>query len=164
MDFSWVLSKPLEFKKNWTTEGRGSTGPGWGVYSQSNLANVLHAFALARKLVGTGGVANAVHPGTVVTGFSTNNGAVYRLAAPVRRLFNRATAQQGAAPAVYLASAPEAGTVTGAYYSPPYKRGAVNPVTEDVEAQERLWAVSLEQVGLPIKGTTSSGVASRVVQ
>ncbi len=133
----------LEFRSNWATEGRGSTGLGWGVYSQSKLANVLHAFALARRLAGTGVVANAVHPGTVVTGFSTNNGPVYRLAAPVRRLFNRVTLQQGAAPAVYLASAPEAGTITGAYYGPLCKREAVNPLAEDVEAQERLWDVSL---------------------
>lgn len=81
----------LEFRGNWSAQGRGSTGPGWGVYSQSKLANVLHAFALARKLAGTGVVANAVHPGVVATGFSTNNGLVYRLAAPVRRLLNRAT-------------------------------------------------------------------------
>lgn len=153
----------LEFRRSWATEGRGGTGQGWGVYSQSKLANVMHAFALARRLAGTGVVANAVHPGTVVTGFSTNNGLVYRLAAPVRRLFNRTTPQEGAAPAVYLASAPEAGAVTGAYYGPPHKREAVNPVAEDVAAQERLWAVSLEQVGLPVEETTS-GAAVHVTQ
>lgn len=153
-----------EFKNNWASEGRGSTGPGWGVYSQSKLANVMHAFALARRLEGTGVVANAVHPGVVVTGFSTNNGLMHRLAAPVRRLFNRATVHQGATPAVYLASAPEAGTVTGAYYGPPRKREAVNPIAEDVEAQERLWALSLEQVGLSIKATASSEVAGGLMR
>ena len=53
----------LEFERNWDTDGKGTIGPGWGVYSQSKLANVMHAFALARRLEGTGVVANAIHPG-----------------------------------------------------------------------------------------------------
>lgn len=138
----------LQFDGNWDAEGKGSFGAGWGVYSQSKLANVLHAFALARQLEGIGVVANAVHPGVVVTGLSTNNGLMYKLAIPVRRLFNRSTANEGAAPAVYLASASEAATITGAYYGPPTKREEVNPVANDTEAQDRLWQISMEQVGL----------------
>lgn len=145
----------LEFKGTWAKAGRGSVGPGWAVYSQSKLVNVMHAFALARRLEGTGVVVNAVHPGVVVTGLSTNNGPLYRLAAPVRRLFNRATPRDGAAPAVYLASAPEAGTVTGAYYGPPCQREDVNPIAQDAEAQDRLWNVSLRQLGL---GTTTAAI------
>ncbi|NJL57720.1 SDR family NAD(P)-dependent oxidoreductase, partial [bacterium] len=95
----------LMFERHWDDAGRGNMWAGWGVYAQSKLANVLHAFALARSFAGTGVVANAVHPGVVVTGFAGNNGLMYRLAAPVRRLFNRSTPHEGAAPAVYLASA-----------------------------------------------------------
>ncbi len=137
----------LEFETSWDTKGKGSIGPGWGVYSQSKLANVMHAFALARRLEDTGVVANAVHPGVVVTGFAANNGFFYKLMAPVRRLYNRSTPQDGAEPAIYLASAPEAATVTGAYYGPPRKREEVNPLANDVAAQERLWNVSLDYIG-----------------
>ena len=134
----------LEFDRSWATEAKGSVGAGWGAYAQSKLANVLHAFALARRLEGTGVVANAVHPGVVVTGFTQNNGLLYKVAAPVRRLLNRNTPQDGAAPAVYLASAPEAAAVTGVYYGPPRQKEEVNPVANDGDAQERLWRVSLD--------------------
>lgn len=138
----------LQFEGNWDTDGKGSVGAGWGVYSQSKLANILHAFALARQLEGTSIVANAVHPSTVVTGFAANNGLVYQLAAPFRRLFNQTTPQEGASPAIYLASAPEAAIITGAYYGPPKQREDVNPIANDIEAQERLWNLSMTQVGL----------------
>ena len=137
----------LEFKTGWDIKGKGSIGPGWGVYSQSKLANVMHAFALARRFEGTGVVANAVHPGVVVTGFAANNGLFYKLMAPVRRLYNRSTPEDGAAPTIYLASAPEAATITGTYYGPLHEREEVNPVANDVKVQERLWKVSLDYMG-----------------
>lgn len=137
----------LQFDGNWDTDGKGSTGSGWGVYCQSKLANVMHAFALTRRLEGTGVVANVIHPGVVVTGFSQNNGLMYKVAAPIRRLFNRASASDGAAPAVYLATAPEAATITGAYFGPPQQREDANPLALDEAAQERLWKASMEQIG-----------------
>ena len=146
----------LEFEQHWDTDGKGSVGSGWGVYSQSKLANVTHAFSLARRLEGTGVVANAVHPGVVVTGFSQNNGLLYKVVAPFRRLFNRNTPRDGAAPALYLASAPEAANITGAYYGPPHEREEVNPIARDVEAQERLWNVSLQYVGAEVRAYDSS--------
>ena len=138
----------LQFEDSWETDGKGSVGPGWAVYSQSKLANVLHAFTVARKLEGTGVVANAVHPSVVVTGFSANNGLIYKLVTPIRRLFNRTTPQRGVAPAVYLATVPEAATISGAYYGPLHKQETVNPIANDIVSQDRLWQVSLEQVGL----------------
>lgn len=132
----------LEFSDGWG-EASGSFGPGWAAYSQSKLANVLHAFELAHQLEGTGVVANAVHPGVVVTGFASNNNPLFKLVAPIRRLFNRATPSDGAAPAVYLASAPEAATISGAYYGPPNRREDVNAIALDREAQQRLWALSI---------------------
>ncbi|MEM7134491.1 MAG: SDR family NAD(P)-dependent oxidoreductase [Chloroflexota bacterium] len=143
--FSW---ENLQFDGTWDSEGKGSVGAGWGAYSQSKLANVTHAFALARRLEGTGVVANAIHPGVVVTGFSQNNGLLYKVAAPVRRLFNRASPDQGAAPAIYLASAPEASSITGAYYGPPNRREEANPLANDVGNQDRLWEISMTQIGI----------------
>ena len=132
----------LQFDGTWGTDGRGSIGAGWGVYSQSKLANVMHAFALSRRLAGTGVVANAVHPGVVVTGFTQNNGLIYRIATPFRRLMNRTSPADGAAPAVWLASAPQAATITGAYYGPPHQREETNPIAQDIDAQDRLWEMT----------------------
>lgn len=146
----------LEFGQTWDTDGKGGYGAGWGVYSQSKLANVMHAFAAARRLAGTGVVANAVHPGVVVTGFTQNNGLIYKVAAPFRRLRTRSTPQDGAAPAVYLASAPEAASITGMYYGPPHEREEVHPLVKDVGAQDRLWNISMQQVGLEVKAYDSS--------
>lgn len=133
--------------RNWA-KAKSTFGDGWGAYAQSKLANVLHAFRLARHLEGSGVVANAVHPGVVVTGFTQNNGLRYRAAAPLRRLFNRSTPADGAAPALYLATSSEAANISGAYYGPPQEREAPNPVTEDEATQERLWNISLQQLGL----------------
>jgi NAD(P)-dependent dehydrogenase (short-subunit alcohol dehydrogenase family) len=47
---------------------------GWRAYTQSKLANVLFTYEVARRLAGTGLVANALHPGFVATGFAGNNG------------------------------------------------------------------------------------------
>jgi retinol dehydrogenase-14 len=38
-------------------------------YNQSRLANLLFTYELARRLQGTSGTANALHPGMVSTGF-----------------------------------------------------------------------------------------------
>ena len=138
----------LEFENNWSSEGKGSVGPGWAVYSQSKLANVMHAFALARQFEGSAVVANAIHPSTVVTGFTQNNGIIYKLAAPVRRLFNRRSVEYGAAPAIYLASSPEASKISGAYYGPLHQKEEVNPIANDLAAQDRLWEISMRQLGL----------------
>lgn len=136
----------LQFEGNWATDGKGSVGAGWAVYSQSKLANVTHAFALARRLEGTGVVANAIHPGVVVTGFTQNNGLLYKIAAPIRRLFNPTTASQGAAPAIFLATAEEAKEITGAYYGPPAQQESTNPLATDIEVQNRLWEISMKQL------------------
>jgi NAD(P)-dependent dehydrogenase (short-subunit alcohol dehydrogenase family) len=128
---------------------RGRTRyPGWGVYEQSKLANVLFAYALNRKLEGTGVISNAVHPGVVVTGFTQNNGLLYQVVAPIRRLFNRNTALDGAMPSIYLASSPEAKGITGKYYGPPHKEEPSKDITHDIETQDRLWALSEQMTGL----------------
>ncbi|MEM7737298.1 MAG: SDR family oxidoreductase [Deinococcota bacterium] len=136
----------VQFEHTWQTEGKGQYGAGWAVYSQSKLANVLHAFTLARKLAESGVTANAVHPGVVVTGFTQNNGLIYKLAAPIRRLRLRRTPHDGAASAVYLASSADAKGITGTYYGPPNVEEEVNPLARDVKTQERLWDVSVEHL------------------
>lgn len=137
----------IEFEHSWDTAGKGALGPGWAVYAQSKLANLLFTFALARDLEGTGVTANAVHPAVVVTGFSQNNGLLYKLAAPIRRLGNKRTPREGAEPAIHLASAPEARGVTGAYLGPPRREETPSAIAHDRKVQERLWRLSERMVG-----------------
>ncbi len=82
---------------------RGYTG--YGAYSTSKLANVLFTVALAKRLTGTRVTANCLHPGVIATkllraGFGMGGGDVAR----------------GARTSVYLATAPDAAGVTGAYF------------------------------------------------
>lgn len=136
----------VQFSGSYDDAGRGSFGPGWAVYSQSKYANVLFSFALARRLEGTNVTVNAVHPGVVVTGFSQNNGLIYQIAAPFRRLFRRTTALEGAEPAIWLATAPEAAAITGKYYGPPHNEEAPKASAHNIEEQERLWKLSEDMV------------------
>ena len=51
----------------WSDIGRHRGYQEWRVYGDSKLANILHAEALARRVEGTGVVANSLHPGGVNT-------------------------------------------------------------------------------------------------
>jgi len=108
---------------------------GYGAYAASKLANILFTRALAGRLAGTGVTANALHPGVVSTkllreGFGTSGIGV----------------AEGAATSVYLATAPEVGSVSGEYF---VNRRAVKPATSalDDALAERLWRESERLVG-----------------
>jgi NAD(P)-dependent dehydrogenase (short-subunit alcohol dehydrogenase family) len=91
-------------------------------YSQSKLALLMITFALAKRLEGTGVVANIVHPGLVATGLVRSGGligAAWRAIAWVAR-----TPEQGADTPLYVALAPEFATTTGVYVK---QRRAVTP-------------------------------------
>ncbi|MCL6509407.1 MAG: SDR family oxidoreductase [Anaerolineae bacterium] len=119
---------------------------GFGAYSQSKLANVMHAYALARRLEGTSITVNALHPGAVATDFGKNNSGAW---GKVFKLFGRFTIgpEEGAKTSVYLASSPEVAGVSGKYFyrcrAKPSSRASY-----DVQAQEKLWRLSAEMVGL----------------
>lgn len=86
-------------------------------YSTSKLMAVLMARGLAERFKDEF-VINSVHPGTVKTEFSDKySGFMVKYIFPViYKLFERPL-DQGAATQVYVASAPEAGRVTGEYWS-----------------------------------------------
>lgn len=123
---------------------------GFGAYSQSKLANVLFTRELARRLEGSGVTVNAMHPGVVNTGLFQNvggiGGLVLRTLAPV---FMK-TPEQGADTLVWLASAEELEGRSGGYY---VRRRLREPsaAAQDVEAAQRLWALSAELCGLPVE-------------
>ena len=116
-------------------------------YSNSKLANALFAFELARRLDGTGVVANALHPGVVRTDLARDNklwSIVWRY---VVGSFARSP-ERGARTPVYLATAPEAANVSGKFF---YDEKPIDVETKarDPQAARRLWEVCADLVGLP---------------
>ncbi len=120
---------------------------GYRAYGQSKLANVLFTYELARRLAGTGVTVNALHPGTVATGFGVNNRGAMRLGMQIFHQF-ALTPMQGADTVVYLASSPEVEGITGKYWTL-RKQVQSSPESYDEEAQKRLWTLSTQLVGLP---------------
>src|SRR5262245_34066343 len=119
---------------------------GVSAYSRSKLANVLFTYALAKRLQGTGVTANCLHPGGVATGFGHNRPGVIDLILRLAKPF-LLTAERGAATSIYLASSADIDGVTGKYFarSKPVRSSASS---HDQALQERLWALSLQQVGV----------------
>ncbi len=130
---------------------------GFTAYATSKLANVLFTQELARRLDGTRITTNAVHPGTVRTGFGQNNrGSViqlfYVLAGPL--LLSPAS---GARTPLYACLAPELDGVSGQYFK---RRKARRPSGQATPENARaLWEASSRICGMPValEGLTSSG-------
>lgn len=113
-------------------------------YCRSKLANILFTRELARRLNGSGVTANAVHPGLVATRLASDGdtGRLGDLAMRLARPFFK-NPEQGARTSVYVASAPELESITGAYFAEsmpaPTNRQAI-----DMTAAARLWDASKE--------------------
>jgi NAD(P)-dependent dehydrogenase (short-subunit alcohol dehydrogenase family) len=118
---------------------------GWTAYSHSKLANVMFTYELARRLEGTRVTANVLHPGFVATGFGHNNGSLVRAGMNVVQKIAARRPEQGAATSVYLASSPEVDGVSGRYFVDS-KATRSNEASYDVDAQQRLWALSEQMV------------------
>lgn len=125
-------------------QGEKSYG-GIRAYSQSKLANVLFTYALARRLEGTGITANCLHPGGVATSFGLNTPGALKLLMRLARPF-LITPEQGAATSIYLASSPDVEGVSGKYFAK-CKLARSSAASHDEALQERLWAVSVTQIG-----------------
>jgi NAD(P)-dependent dehydrogenase (short-subunit alcohol dehydrogenase family) len=112
---------------------------GWGAYCISKLGNLLFAFALARRLSGTGVTSNALHPGAVNTKMLAKLGVSGK---PV---------EKGAETSIYLASAAEVAEVTGEYYT---SKGITEASEQarDIALQEKFWEISAQMVGLDVNG------------
>ena len=114
-------------------------GRRWGIlraYSQSKLALMMVTFALARRLEGTGVVANVVHPGRVATGL-VRTGGVFGLAWRALTL-GALTSEQGADTPLHVALAPDLGAASGLYFKD--RRAAPpNPLALDPDLVERVW-------------------------
>lgn len=117
-------------------------------YARSKLFNILWTFALARRLAGTGVVANGVHPGlawTSMTAATEPRGmpAWMRHVWPLMRwLQRRGSAEKAARSGIFLASAPEAATLTGTYIGSNMRPARPPAVVLDLVMQQRTWALA----------------------
>lgn len=115
-------------------------------YAQAKLGNVLFTYALARRVKADGITVNALHPGVVKTGFAKNTGGAFGAVWSLMRPF-LIRPDKGAATSLHVATAPELDGVTGRYFS--HSRPKTSSAeSRDESVQERVWALSLAQVGL----------------
>jgi len=112
-------------------------------YAQSKLANVLHTFALARRLSTTGITVNCLHPGIVATHL------LPRWLQIVKPLISRQTfdAERGARTTLYLALSKDVAGVSGRYFDEFQVEQRASDAAHDVRLQEELWQASERWVG-----------------
>ncbi|CAI5516575.1 unnamed protein product [Closterium sp. Naga37s-1] len=122
-------------------------------YGQSKLANILHAWELARRLKqeeGAGVTVNALHPGVIDTNLSrhivppgtiwhTLGRGAYSL---VFQWFMK-TIPQGAATSCFLAAHPSVAGASGGYYADSRAaEGKATALSKDMELAGKLWELS----------------------
>jgi NAD(P)-dependent dehydrogenase (short-subunit alcohol dehydrogenase family) len=114
-------------------------------YAQSKLANVMHTFALARRMAGTGICVNCLHPGVVATNL------LPRWLRAIKPLMSRVMfdAERGARTTVYLALDPAVARISGRYFDEHQLPRDASPLANDVGMQESLWRMSAAWTGTP---------------
>lgn len=116
-------------------------------YGHSKLANVLFSRGLATRLRGTRITSNALHPGVIDTEIDRNLNGFMRFMFGVLTLVSGKTVEEGAATSCYVATSPQLGATSGAYFED------CNPVSiedghlESDAMADRLWDVSVELLG-----------------
>jgi len=118
--------------------------PGFVVYSESKLANILFTRELARRLDGTRVTANCLHPGFVASNFGHDNPGLTRLGMRLAMLF-AISEEKGAETSIYLASSPDVEGVTGKYFDKCKEATPTAEARNDEDAR-RLWDVSEQLV------------------
>lgn len=123
----------------------------FGAYGKSKLMNVLFAYELAKRVSGTGITSNALHPGTVQTGFGSGSNGLFTMMFSLMRPF-MLTPEKGAQTSIYLASSLEVKGVTAAYFD---KSRAVRSSGESYNEQHQrdLWALSerIAEISTPVR-------------
>ncbi len=123
----------------------GSRFAARAIYAQSKLANVMHTFALARRLEGSGIRVNCLHPGVVKTRLLP---AWLRVIKPLISP-GMIDAEAGARSTLYLALSDQARTLNGVYLDEQQQVVAASALARSVALQEALWAASCAWAGLP---------------
>lgn len=118
---------------------------GVAAYAQSKQANRMWTWALARRLVGSGVTANALHPGGVRTGIFAKGGGPLSWIMPLAtRFLAGKTPAEGADTVVWLASSPEVEGRSGGFY---VDRREIRCRFRDQPAEERLYGLCESMLG-----------------
>ncbi|GAA2590090.1 SDR family oxidoreductase [Winogradskya consettensis] len=121
----------------------------FSAYARAKLLTLMSGYHLAGALRGTGVTVNAVHPGVVATPIIGD--IAPGVARPFLPLIRRSllTPEQGAAPALWLATATQLGTTTGRYFNRATE--AASPaVSYDRGLQRRIWAASARGLSIDL--------------
>lgn len=135
----------------------------WAAYGQSKTANVLFAVGATQHWAGDGILANAVHPGGIMTNLQRHmdpeeirsRGWIAKDGEPAAVPPGFKTTQQGAATSTLLAASPLLEGIGGRYFencneaivdatSPPAT--GVSAYALDPESAERLWSLSVAAI------------------
>ncbi len=117
------------------------------VYANTKLMLMMFTYELARRLKGSGVVANVLMPGFVATNLGKNSGSLssfimFKMVRPMQ-----VDAKKGAETSVYLASSGEVKDVTGKCFAKK-KEVMTCPASYDEELQKRLWNKTEIMLGL----------------
>ncbi len=120
----------------------------FGNYGLSKLANILFTRELARRLEGTQVTVNALHPGTVKTGWTDNTQSIFfKLYKTFLEPIIAISPEKGAQTSIYLAASPEVADITGGYFNNK-KLTSPNATAQNDALAKQLWDVSLKLVNL----------------
>lgn len=119
----------LQLMRNWVSVK---------AYGLAKLCNILFTRELAKRTAANDIVANAMHPGIVASNFASHGD---RAMQDYMSKANTDSPETGADTLIWLATAPEAGQVSGGYFR---NRQALTPAAAalDDQAAARLWAES----------------------
>jgi len=136
---------------------------GTAVYNETKLANVLFTMELARRLEGTGVVANCLHPGAVRSGFGAagDTRGFERLILLLGKPF-MVSSHRGAQPIIRLAALERYEEATGGYYVGGYlsrcAKHSASAAGRDPATARQLWDVSEALVaGVPVSHARPAG-------
>jgi NAD(P)-dependent dehydrogenase (short-subunit alcohol dehydrogenase family) len=109
---------------------------GASAYARSKLANILFTRELARRLHGAGVTANCFHPGFVATRIGSQDGGTSK----IWGISNAGAVppEEGAKTLMYLATSPDAATVSGEYFVRNRTEKLAKNALDD-EAAKKLW-------------------------
>lgn len=123
---------------------------GFQRYGQTKLANILFTAELAQRTQGTGVSAYCFHPGVVASGFNRNNGSLMGLVMTAIKPFSRSP-ERGARTLVWLADSPDPQGDGGYFVDERLKDPS--GAGRDMQAAQRLWQASEEQVAATLQGS-----------
>lgn len=139
----WVVTAPATNRLNFDDLQGERRFSAFDAFGASKMANLLFAYAWARRWGGSEIQANAFHPGLIKSRLMQN-------ANPLVRWLSQAAAappERAAEALADLALAPEYAAVNGQFYS--FRSPiASNAYSHDMTVQDRLWQESLRLSGL----------------